>query len=60
MRAFSGSTDNMAHIPGGSFLMGTDDEVGYPDDGEGPIREVAVAPDSSTGNLGFRCVRDVD
>src|SRR6187401_2737779 len=34
----------MILIPGGSFLMGTDDAVGYPADGEGPAREVALDP----------------
>lgn len=34
----------MVHIPGGIFLMGTDDDVGFPVDGEGPIREVDVSP----------------
>ncbi|MDY0409226.1 formylglycine-generating enzyme family protein [Virgibacillus soli] len=29
---------------GGDFLMGTDDEQGFPRDGEGPIRRVSVAP----------------
>jgi sulfatase modifying factor 1 len=43
-RVYSGSTDTMTRIPGGTFLMGTDDDVGYPDDGEGPIREVMVDP----------------
>jgi formylglycine-generating enzyme required for sulfatase activity len=43
-RIYSGSTDNMTRLQGGTFLMGTDDEIGYPDDGEGPIREVTVAP----------------
>lgn len=31
----------MARIPAGSFLMGTD-ERGFPTDGEGPVREVAL------------------
>jgi sulfatase modifying factor 1 len=43
-RIYSGSTDRMSRIPGGSFLMGTDDDIGYPDDGEGPIRKVTVDP----------------
>jgi sulfatase modifying factor 1 len=34
----------MAAIPGGAFLMGTDDKEGFPEDGEGPIRQVTVAP----------------
>jgi formylglycine-generating enzyme required for sulfatase activity len=33
----------MVSLPGGTFLMGTD-EVVFPDDGEGPVREVAVSP----------------
>lgn len=31
-------------LPGGTFGMGTDDPTGFPDDGEGPVREVSVAP----------------
>jgi formylglycine-generating enzyme required for sulfatase activity len=31
-------------LPGGTFRMGTDDPDGFPDDGEGPVREVTVAP----------------
>lgn len=34
----------MTAIPGGTFLMGTDDKEGFPEDGEGPIRSVTVAP----------------
>ncbi|HEV7215174.1 MAG TPA: formylglycine-generating enzyme family protein [Chloroflexota bacterium] len=34
----------MVAIPGGAFLMGTDDKEGFPEDGEGPIRQVTVAP----------------
>lgn len=34
----------MALLPGGGFLMGTDDGQGYPADGEGPVREVELAP----------------
>ncbi|HZG85061.1 formylglycine-generating enzyme family protein [Paenibacillus sp.] len=36
------STDGMIRLPGGTFLMGTDDEEGFPADGEGPVREVTV------------------
>ena len=36
--------DGMTLIPGGAFLMGTDDSEGFPADGEGPIREVSVSP----------------
>ena len=35
---------DMAYIPGGRFLMGTDDPVGFPADGEGPTREIEVSP----------------
>ena len=34
----------MVRIPGGSFLMGSDDADGFPADGEGPVREVALVP----------------
>jgi sulfatase modifying factor 1 len=29
-------------VPAGSFQMGTLDEVGFPEDGEGPVREVSI------------------
>ena len=35
---------DLLELEGGSFLMGTDDAEGFPDDGEGPAREVAVSP----------------
>ncbi|MET9736103.1 formylglycine-generating enzyme family protein [Streptomyces sp. NPDC006458] len=31
-------------LPGGAFSMGTDDPVGYPADGEGPVRTVELSP----------------
>ncbi|MFI5666119.1 formylglycine-generating enzyme family protein [Streptomyces sp. NPDC051704] len=31
-------------LPGGRFLMGTEDPDSFPADGEGPVREVAVDP----------------
>ncbi|NEW04677.1 formylglycine-generating enzyme family protein [Paenibacillus sp. SYP-B3998] len=34
----------MIYLPGGKFLMGTDDQEGFPSDGEGPVREVFVNP----------------
>ncbi|AYY14359.1 formylglycine-generating enzyme family protein [Actinobacteria bacterium YIM 96077] len=34
----------MVHLPGGTFIMGTDADDGYPADGEGPAREVTVSP----------------
>jgi len=30
-------------VPAGPFLMGSDDPQGFPDDGEGPVREVTVS-----------------
>ncbi|MGY4691419.1 formylglycine-generating enzyme family protein [Salibacterium sp. K-3] len=33
---------DMVYIPGGRFLMGTNDEEGFPADGEGPVHEVSV------------------
>ena len=35
---------DMARLPGGGFLMGTDDREGFPEDGEGPVRRVTVRP----------------
>jgi formylglycine-generating enzyme required for sulfatase activity len=34
----------MVLLAGGEFLMGTDDEIGYRQDGEGPVRRVSVRP----------------
>ncbi|MDY0811776.1 formylglycine-generating enzyme family protein [Kitasatospora purpeofusca] len=34
----------MTGLPGGRFLMGTDDRTGYPADGEGPVRAVELSP----------------
>lgn len=38
------NADGLLTLPGGSFRMGTDDADGFPDDREGPVREVTVAP----------------
>lgn len=43
-RIRSGTTDNMVRLDGGAFLMGTEDRIGYPADGEGPVREVQLDP----------------
>lgn len=32
----------MVCVPAGSFLMGSDDGEGFPEDGEGPVREVTL------------------
>ncbi len=37
-----GGTEGMVLLEGGRFLMGTDDDIGFSSDGEGPIREVKV------------------
>lgn len=36
------TTDGMVAIPAGTFLMGSQDELAYPADGEGPVRTVHV------------------
>src|SRR5690242_6778163 len=41
-RAADGSTTGMVRLDGGSFLMGTDTNEGFPADGEGPVRNVMV------------------
>ena len=38
------SADVMVELPGGRFEMGTNDRVGFPADGEGPVRQVTVSP----------------
>ncbi|WP_254643292.1 formylglycine-generating enzyme family protein [Streptomyces sp. BV286] len=38
------STEGMAMLPGGEFLMGAEDKEGFADDGEGPVRRVRLAP----------------
>ena len=35
---------SMLAIPGGGFLMGSEDELAYPADGEGPVHEVTLSP----------------
>ncbi|MEE3251734.1 MAG: SUMF1/EgtB/PvdO family nonheme iron enzyme, partial [Actinomycetota bacterium] len=34
----------LVDLPGGRFRMGTDDPDRYPGDGEGPVRDVELAP----------------
>ena len=36
--------ETLVRLGGRRFLMGADDEVGFPDDGEGPAREVYITP----------------
>ncbi|MFF8844196.1 formylglycine-generating enzyme family protein [Streptomyces sp. NPDC015127] len=40
----AGSSAGMVLLPGGEFLMGADDAESIPDDGEGPVRAVRLAP----------------
>lgn len=42
--AKSSSTEGMIELAGGVFLMGTDSDEGFAEDGEGPVREVQVDP----------------
>lgn len=42
--AASARVGELVTLPGGHFLMGTDDVEGFAEDREGPVREVAVAP----------------
>lgn len=36
--------EGMVDLPGGDFLMGTNSLEGFPEDGEGPVREVHLDP----------------
>lgn len=36
--------DDFVDIPGGAFIMGTDEDYQYPGDGEGPAREITLRP----------------
>ena len=40
--ANSGSVDGMVRLEEGSFLMGTEDDDSWMEDGEGPVREVSL------------------
>ncbi|MFJ6620700.1 formylglycine-generating enzyme family protein [Kitasatospora sp. NPDC091335] len=40
----SARTEGTVLLPGGEFLMGTEDAEGFPGDGEGPVRPVRLAP----------------
>ena len=43
-QAAGDARERMIELPGGLFLMGTEDAQGFPQDGEGPVREVRVNP----------------
>jgi formylglycine-generating enzyme required for sulfatase activity len=38
------TTEGMVLLDGGPFLLGSEDRLAYPDDGEGPVREVQLDP----------------
>jgi formylglycine-generating enzyme len=38
------SVEGMVRLPGGTFLMGTDDGQGFSEDGEGPVRKITLDP----------------
>ena len=42
--AGSGSHALLIKLPGGAFLMGSNDGSAYPADGEGPVREITLRP----------------
>jgi formylglycine-generating enzyme required for sulfatase activity len=42
--AVGGSLENMVRLEGGRFLMGSEASEALPDDGEGPVRRVTLAP----------------
>ncbi|WP_017612408.1 formylglycine-generating enzyme family protein [Nocardiopsis salina] len=44
LAAAAGGELRMVGLAGGPFLMGSTDRFAYPEDGEGPVREVHVAP----------------
>ncbi|MFJ1846689.1 SUMF1/EgtB/PvdO family nonheme iron enzyme [Streptomyces sp. NPDC088146] len=44
VNAALGSLDGMVRLPGGTFLMGSNDAEGFPSDTEGPVREVRIGP----------------
>lgn len=41
-RVSAGAVDGMIRLAGGPFLMGANDKVGFPEDGEGPVRKVTI------------------
>jgi formylglycine-generating enzyme len=38
------AASEMVHLEGGAFFMGTEDPIGFPADGEGPVRAVTLKP----------------
>jgi formylglycine-generating enzyme required for sulfatase activity len=39
-----GPAPDLVHLDGGEFAIGSEDRWSYPEDGEGPVREVEVSP----------------
>jgi len=52
VEATSGSVADMVKLDGGRFLMGTEDDEGFPQDGEGPIRLVLSLTTEGPGEDG--------
>ena len=48
---------DMAVLPAATFLMGTTTAIGYPADGEGPVREVSLDPFWIDRTAGLECRR---
>jgi len=44
VRTGKASLEGMIALPGGRFLMGTDDGQGFRQDGESPVRKITLAP----------------
>ena len=44
VRTEKASPEGMVTLPGGTFLMGTGDGQGFPQDGEGPVRRITLDP----------------
>lgn len=44
LAAAAGSDLRFVGLAGGTFLMGSEDPLAYPEDGEGPVRSVEVSP----------------
>ena len=44
VRTGKASVEGMIALPGGRFLMGTDDGQGFRQDGEGPVRKITLDP----------------
>jgi sulfatase modifying factor 1 len=56
------SEANLVQLDGGPFAMGSDNQWAYPEDGEGPVKDVEVSPFSigadAVSNADFACFVD--